>query len=541
MSIWSTSRVTCAVAVAAVLAASGVTPATAASKPPPGGGLVVQTADGAVRGQAGDGVRTFEGIPYAAPPVGDLRFQPPAPAEAWTGVRDATGFDPQTQCAQLTRLGNLQTFGEDCLYLNVTVPAGKSAKGLPVMVWVHGGSFVYGTGYTYDASKLAAQGDVVVVTINYRLGPLGFLANPALSAERPAAGSGDYALLDQQAALRWVQENARAFGGNPNNVTLFGESAGAASVCANLVSPSAEGLFHRAIVQSFSCAQPYAPLAQAEQAGQAFAARVGCAGAADVGACLRGVPSEQLLRAWTSGAFAVGGQNLPLQPAQAIATDQYNSVKSVMHGNTRDENRLFAPLTYLQSGRAFPTTPAQYDAAVRAQYGANGDAVLAEYPLSDYPSAIVALSTIATDRGSGLSTCEHVKGANLLTDPPQATKTFAYQFRDRTASPLISLIPTALGGNGAAHATELPYLFPGLFGAPLNAEQQQLSDAMVGYWTRFAKTGNPDTGSDLPRWERYRQGSGVVLGLDLASAGGITPVDVAAESNCAFWAKLGLV
>lgn len=199
---------------------------------------------------------------------------------------------------------------------------------------------------------------------------------------------GDYALLDQQAALRWVQENARAFGGNPDNVTLFGESAGAASVCANLVSPSAEGLFQRAIVQSFSCAQPYAPLAQAEQAGQAgqaFAGRVGCAGVADVGACLRAVPSEQLLRASTGGAFAVGGQNLPLQPPAALATDQYNRVKSVMHGNTRDENRLFAPLTYVQPGRAFPTTPAEYEAAVRAQYGTNGGAVLREYPCRTTP------------------------------------------------------------------------------------------------------------------------------------------------------------
>ena len=541
MSSWSKSRMTCAVAVAAVLAVSGVTPAAAASKPPPGGGLVVQTAGGAVRGASLDGVRTFEGIPYAAPPVGALRFQPPAPAQPWTGVRDATGFDPQTQCAQLTRTGNLQTFGEDCLYLNVTTPAGKSAKGLPVMVWVHGGSFVYGTGYNYDASKLATQGDVVVVTINYRLGPLGFLANPALTAERPAAGSGDYALLDQQAALRWVQENAKAFGGNPNNVTLFGESAGASSVCANLVSPTAKGLFHRAIVQSYSCAQPYAPLTTGESRGQRLAAAVGCGGAAQVADCLRATSSQKLLEAWRDlggGAFVVGGQNLPLQPAEAIATDRYNKVKSVMHGNTRDENRLFAPLAYLTTGRPFPATPAAYEDAVRTQYGANADAVLAQYPLSDYASPIIALSTIATDRGSGLSTCEHVKAYDLLTDAPRATKTFAYQFRDRTASPLIDLLA---GNNGAAHATELPYLFPGLFGAPLKPVQEQLSTTMVAYWTSFAKTGNPDTSRQTPDWDRYRQGSGVVQGFDIASAGGVGPVDVAEESNCDFWVRLGLV
>jgi len=540
VSSWSKSKVVCAVGAAVALTAGLVTPAVAAPKgPPTGGSALVRTADGPVQGLVTGGVRTFEGIPYAAPPVGDLRFQPPVPVEPWSEVRDATGFDPQTQCAQLIRQGNLQTFGEDCLYLNVTTPAGKSGKGLPVMVWIHGGSWVYGTGYNYDASKLATQGDVVVVTINYRLGPLGFLANPALSAERPAAGSGDYALLDQQAALRWVQDNIQAFGGNPRNVTLFGESAGASSVCANLASPTAEGLFQRAIVQSYSCAQPYATLAQGEVRGQQVATAVGCTDPAAAADCLRATSSQKLLEAWRAlggGAFVVGGQHFPLQPAEAIATDQYNHVKSVMHGNTRDENRLFTPLSY-----GAGLTAERYVAVVRTLYGTNADAVLAKYPLSAYPSPIVALSTIASDRGSALSTCDHVKGADLLTDPPRPTKTFAYQFRDRTSSPLIPLIPAALGGNGAAHASELPYLFPGLFGTPLNAEQEALSDTMVAYWTSFAKTGNPDTSKQTPDWDRYRQGSGVVQGLDIASAGGVGPVDVARESNCDFWKSLGLV
>lgn len=530
-------RVACALGAATLLVAAMASPAGSAVRgpqaPPAKGGLLVQTADGPVLGASGEGVRTFRGIPYAAPPVGELRFSPPAPVEPWTEVLDATTADPQTQCAQLTRAGNLQTFGEDCLYLNVTTPEGRSGQGLPVMVWIHGGSWVYGTGDNYDASKLAAQGDVVVVTINYRLGPLGFMANPALSAERPAAGSGDYGLLDQQAALRWVQGNIKAFGGNPNNVTLFGESAGASSVCANMVSPTAAGLFQRAIVQSYSCAQPYATLPQAEQAGGTLAAAAGCGMAADVAACLRAVPAERLLRAWTGGAFVVGGQHFPLQPAEAIATDRYNHLRSVMHGNTRDENRLFTPLTYGSS-----ITAERYVAIVRQLFGANADAVLAEYPLSDYPSPIVALSTITSDRGSGLSTCTHIKAYDLLADPPRPTKTFAYQFRDRTSSPLRDTIP---GNNGAAHAAELPYLFPRLFGAPLNAGQEQLSDTMVEYWTNFARTGNPRTSPDVPRWDRYRQGSGVVQGLDVASAGGVGPVDVGAESNCAFWRGLGLV
>ncbi len=525
-------RAGAALGAAVLLVAGAASPAVAAPTGAPsakGGSapLVIETSDGAVRGALGDGVRTFEGIPFAAPPVDDLRFQPPAPVEPWDGVRDAT--EPGSQCAQLTRQANPETFGEDCLFLNVTTPAGKSAKGLPVMVWIHGGSWVYGTGANYDASKLAAQGDVVVVTINYRLGPLGFLANPALSAERPQAGSGDYALLDQQAALRWVQDNAKAFGGNPNNVTLFGESAGASSVCANLVSPTAAGLFDRAIAQSYSCGQSYATQETAEAAGARLAAAVGCTDPATAAACLRETSSEALLRAWRGGSFVVGGQHLPLQPAEAIATDRYNHVKSVMHGNTLEENTLFAPLTY-----GFAVTPAQYEAIVTRLYGANAPAVLAEYPVSAYPAPIYALADLSSDKGSALSTCEHVQAYDLLTDPPRPTKTFAYQFQDRTASPLIDFPGFE---EGAGHATELPYLFPGLFGAPLDAAQERLSDTMVAYWTSFAKTGNPDTSRETPRWSRYRQGSGVVQALALESQGGVRPVDVATDSNCDLFAS----
>jgi para-nitrobenzyl esterase len=486
---------------------------------------VVQTSEGKVLGTQHQGYRTFQGIPYAAPPVGDLRFRAPQPPSRRSGTLDATA--PRSQCAQLTRLGNAETFGEDCLFLNVTTPAGDSAPrdGLPVMVWIHGGAFVYGTGASYDASRLAANGGVVVVTINYRLGPLGFLAHPQLTAEQPQLGSGNFALQDQHAALRWVRRNAHAFGGDPRNVTVFGESAGSASVCANVASPTARGLFGRAIAQSYSCTSDFVELGAAEEAGTAYAAALGCTDD-DVVACLRAQPAEALLRAWDGGAFVVGGGLLPRQPGTALANGTANRV-DLLHGNTRDENRLFVPL---EVGTGL--TLEQYEGIVRSRFGPAADQVLALYPVTGTTSPITALSTLNSDAGTALSTCDHVQ-AYEVASRRRGVRTYAYQFRDRTASPLVDFPNFE---EGAAHATELPYLFPGLFGAPLTPQQQGLSDAMVEYWTSFARSGRP-AGKGLPHWPRYG-GSDDVLGLAPADQGGIAPVDVAAESNCAFWASL---
>ncbi len=495
----------------------------------PGSGRVVQTADGAVRGTQAYGHRLFQGIPYAAAPVGERRFRAPQPVEPWSGVRDATR--PGSQCAQLNRGRNPESFGEDCLYLNVTTPAGGNARrgDLPVMVWIHGGSFVFGTGANYDASQLALQGDVVVVTINYRLGPLGFLAHPALSAEAGADGSGNLALQDQQAALRWVRENAAAFGGDPGRVTVFGESAGAASVCANLVSPASAGLFSRAIAQSYSCAQDFTTRERAEAAGVAFAERVGCTDAATAAACLRGKGAEELLRAWPGGAFVVGDALLPVQPRRALETGNHAQVP-LMHGNNRDENTLFAPLSY---GTAI--TPERYAEIVRTLYGADADEVLARYPAGAYPSPIAALSRVQSDAPGALGTCTHVLAYELASARRSSPRVVAYQFRDRTAPPYVDFPGLE---EVAQHATELSYLFPRLLGAGLTREQERLSFAMVEYWTNFARRGTPNA-AGLPSWPRYREPRDV-LGLALPEQGGIRPVDVAAESQCDFWDDLGL-
>ncbi len=524
----------------AALAAGGG-PALAASGTAPGGKppLVVHTEDGAVRGTLEEGHRLFQGIPFAAPPVGDLRFRPPAPVEPWDGVRDAT--EPGSPCPQLqSELNPIASTAEDCLFLNVTTPAGLEGRrgDLPVMVWIHGGGWISGAGSQYDARTLAVDGDVVVVTVNYRLGPLGFLAQRDLSAANGDVASGSAALLDQQAALRWVDRNIAAFGGDPRTVTVFGESAGASSVCVQLTSPTARGLFDRAIAESFSCTERYDDLATAEATGDQVAAAVGCAGGTDVAACLRQVGVEELLRAWPGGAFVVGGSALPVQPADVITAGEHARVP-VMHGNNRDEATLFTPLTPLLSTGGPPSpslTAEEYAAELTARHGDRAGEVLAQYPADAYPSPLRALAAVDSDAGNALSTCAHVDAYEALSAAPGLTPVYAYQFRDRTA-PALADFPFPGYPEGAQHASELPYLFPGLFGAPLTPEQQELSTTMLRYWTTFAATGDPN-GRGVPTWLRYRDG-GDVQGLDLASAGGVGPVDVAAESHCAFWASLG--
>src|SRR5215469_802584 len=253
------------------------------------GGPVTGTDNGPVRGLAVGAVNEFLGIPYAAPPVGALRWQPPQPAASWSGVRDATRFGPH--CPQgATPFGQAST-SEDCLYLNVFTPSHKQAGShFPVMVWIHGGALITGESNDYDPSALVADG-VTVVTINYRLGALGFLAHPALADAN--GQSGDYGLMDQQAALRWVQRNIASFGGNPGNVTIFGESAGGLSTLSQVASPQAKGLFERAIVESGSYNLTQAPLPDAEAAGEAFAASAGCA--SQTAACLRSLPVSTIL------------------------------------------------------------------------------------------------------------------------------------------------------------------------------------------------------------------------------------------------------
>lgn len=503
--------------------------ATAAAAPPqPRPSAVVPTDEGLVRGQVRDEYRLFQGIPYAKPPLGDLRWRPPQPVEPWRDVHDATY--PRSQCAQSAQLpGQRPTFVEDCLYLNVTTPTSTNrtnGSGLPVMVWVHGGGNTTGAGSLYDARKLAVEGDVVVVTVNYRLGTLGFLAHPALESDDDRQlQAGNYGLLDQQAALRWVQRNAAAFGGDPGNVTLFGESAGSADSCANITSPKAAGLFHKVIAQSYGCTATTRTERGAQTAGTEFAAEVGC----DLDdprrtvACLREVDPATLVETKLANPYPVAGGDdvLPMQPREALKRGRFNKVP-VMHGNTLDEMRLFVAAEYPR-----PISAARYETIVRENYPRRAEEVLARYPAANYPSPRIALATVLTDGTGPLSTCRHLGAYRLFAK--SGVPTYAYQFADRDAPPLFD---AANFDEGASHGSELEYLFPGLLGAELTPPQQQLSDTMVSYWTSFAHRGHPST-PRAPRWPEFHTADDV---LSLAPGpGGIHTTNVATNSNCAFW------
>ncbi|MFC8956064.1 carboxylesterase/lipase family protein [Streptomyces sp. NPDC057101] len=466
----------------------GAVPAAAA---PAANDTTVTTRYGQVRGTAGERADDYLGIPYAAPPVGGLRWKPPAAPARWTGVRDAaTPGNPCMQTDSSTPWGDLAgpgTPSEDCLYLNVHTPAERSLRARPVMVWIHGGGFTIGSGTFYDGGELAARGDVVVVTLNYRLGAFGYLAHPGLAGESADGISGNYGLLDQQAALRWVRQNIAAFGGDAGNVTVFGESAGGGSVCQHLVSPRATGLFDRAIAQS-GCGFPLPTRESQQRTGATWAGDLGCA---DV-ACLRGKPAGELLTASTSPTARwvpnVDGRVVPLQIADALESGRFHRVP-VLQGTTADEGRLTVASTYDLAGRQL--TAAGYPVAVRALYGERADAILARYPLSDHGSPAEALGAILTDSQFA---CLQSRTARLMAGH---TRSYQYEFADRGAMDHLDL-PVGFP-LGAPHGSEIRYVFGGVSGTPA---QNALASTMLDYWTNFAHTGIPYA-TDAPRWNQY--------------------------------------
>jgi para-nitrobenzyl esterase len=457
----------------------------------------------------GDG---YFGIPYAAPPVGSLRWRPPQPHAKWQGVFQANNYG--NFCTQPDGFGG--AFGsEDCLTLDIFRPHQKKNQnkqnGLPVMVWIHGGGLVTGNSFFYKPSPLALNGNVVEVNVNYRLGYLGFFAHPAIDGEGHL--NGNYGLMDQQLALKWVQRNIAAFGGDPNAVTVFGESAGGQSVYSQLVSPTAAGLFQRAISQSgaYFEFQDYfndiVPLAQGETgfgtgavpSGTFIAANAGCAN--QTAQCLRAVSASILASAEPATVYPfVDGTILTQTPSAAFATGQFNRVPVISGGN-HDEERIYVARQYDFTGNPL-LTEAEYDNAVIAAYppGFGATFVLPLYPYASYPSGGVALAASETDV---VFACAERNAVRSLS---QYVTTYAYEFNDENAPDLFDPIFLATFPLGAYHFAEVPYLFDlDLRFAgfnPFTTDQQQLSNTMISYWTQFATTGDPNS-PGTPVWLPY--------------------------------------
>ncbi len=468
---------------------------------------IALTESGVVIGSSTEGMNEFLGIPYAAPPVGDRRWRPPKPYGLFPGfLLQATQFG-----SECTQAGG---GSENCLFLNVYTPQSELVngvgRGLPVMVWIHGGSLTGGSSDPYDPTRLVKQG-VIVVTINYRLGYLGFFAQSAIDAEGHL--NGNYGLMDQQFALKWVRRNIAGFGGNPHRVTIFGESAGGQSVYAQLASPRATGLFQGAISESGSYLefQDYfffvVTLEEGETTGSegvpsgaAIADSVGCT--SQTASCLRAVPASKMIVGEASPVYPFVDGTLLTQPiSAAFATGEFNQVP-VISGTNHDEYRLFVAEDYDLSGHPILTS-AEYDTAVNALWGSSlAPDVLALYPFANYPFGGEALGASGTD---GVFSCPARNADQSLS---KFVTTYAYEFNDENAPPPQS----AFGGLltfplGAYHTSELQYLFKGanFFGippAPLSSTQMRLSKAMISYWTQFAKTGNPNSSGE-PVWSPY--------------------------------------
>ena len=449
----------------------------------------IKVEGGLLQGTSEDGLTIYRGVPFAAPPVGDLRWRAPQPAAKWEGVRQAVKFGPS--CMQGGRGSEVS---EDCLYLNVWTPARRAGERIPVLVWIYGGGFSAGATSipTYSGERLAKKG-VVMVSIAYRVGPLGFLAHRDLSAESGDHVSGNYGLLDMIAGLQWVQKNIAAFGGDPHRVTIFGESAGGIAISMLCASPLAKGLFHGAISESGGSFGPPRPntlpgenlqrLADAERAGESYAKSVGASSAAE----LRKLAPEQVL-----GGRGGRGVGWPIIDGRVIPNDQYRLYESrryndtsILVGYNSDEGASFSP----------PATPQAYIDSVRQRYGPFADELLKLYPAGD-----TRVAKTARDLTRDVMFGWHTWAWARLQSKTGKSKVFYYYFDQHPEYPAGS----PREGQGTGHGADVPFVFEHVGGPnrPTSQEDQQLSETIATYWTNFAKRGDPN-GAGVAKWPAF--------------------------------------
>ncbi|HEY0379809.1 MAG TPA: carboxylesterase/lipase family protein [Pyrinomonadaceae bacterium] len=495
----------------------------------------VKTAGGVIEGTAdsGTGIRAFKGVPYAAPPVGELRWKEPQPLKKWKGVRQATQFGPRCMQAPIFGDMNFRSGGmsEDCLYLNVWTPARSGKERLPVLVYFYGGGFVAGSGDEprYDGEGMARRG-VVAVTVNYRLGVFGVFAHPELTKESPHKASGNYGLLDQAAALRWVRENVAAFGGDPNRVTIAGESAGSVSVSALMASPLSKDLIAGAIGESGAITGTLraVPLTQAEQSGSKFAAALGASSLKG----LRALTTEQIFEPATKGGFAsvarfpitVDGYFLPEDPAAIYAAGRQAHVPLLAGWNSEEMNWM----AFLQGQEP---TPENYEKAVRTLYGERADEALRLYPASTKEEVIASATDLAGDLFIGYSTWKW-SDLHARTGGKPVYRYFYARPRPEMRPEMGNATAGLAGGvvkgqagppppaaRGAVHSAEIEYALGNLASNKVYAwtpDDFKVSEVMQSYFSNFVKTGNPN-GAGLPNWPAIGDADAQVMRLDVES------------------------
>lgn len=469
---------------------------------------VIQLDSGPISGKVEDGVRIFSGIPYAAPPIGEFRWKPPQEVASWAQVRNCTIFGPS--CPQ-PKQQDTSKFSEDCLYLNVWTAAENPDERLPVMVWIHGGAFNFGSGSQpeYNGKNLARKG-VVVVTINYRLGPLGFLVHPLLSKESAHNASGNYGLLDQIAALKWVQKNIAAFGGNPDRVTIFGQSAGSRSVTLLMISPLSAGLFHRVIAESGGpiIGSEYlnpvfnGNMANVSKMGQRLTSKLGCDKAEDVLAAMRAKSAQEIVAAADcntsvfdyEGLFfapVFDGWVLPKDPLAAYSSGKQHDVPIIV-GSTRNEGNLYlADETDLSVEK--------YKSFLEARFAENSGKALKMFPAQKAKDVAPAIDKF-------LTVAANAQPARLVARSMEHKKSRAYLYQ------FTRLPNTAMARKlGVHHGVELAYVFGNMNKSDgYNNMDRGLSDKMMAYWVNFANTGNPN-GPGLDDWPAYKSKSDLNL------------------------------